>query len=63
MADGRTHQRCCSRHRPGSPRDDGRLGGLPGYGQADAGSMERGRELTAGFPDVQPKPVEVESCL
>jgi hypothetical protein len=60
-SDGRAHQRCRCRHRPGSSRDDGQLAWLQGHGQADAGGVERGCELTAGFPDVQPEPVEVEA--
>jgi hypothetical protein len=42
------------RYRGATVAEDGQLGWLQGDGQVDAGGMERGRELAAGFPDVRP---------
>ena len=36
------------------------FGRLQEDGEAHAGCMERGRELTARLPDVEPRPVEAE---
>lgn len=57
------NQRCGRRYRPGSPREDGQLGWIQGYRQADAGGVERWRQPSPGFPDVWPQPVEVEPGL